>query len=145
MGWQVKKVLLIKQRYQFILFVVSWLICNEVLSRVLDHNLENDIYPMDGDSIGIPMMENLFLGVVVGFLCALGLFIPKTKYLGLVSFVLIALGALMTLQGIAYWMIPNHYIASIGHLVPFIVCSYMLVSAWEKRKQTLSNQVTANE
>jgi hypothetical protein len=135
----------IKQRYQLLLFVVAWLICNEVLSRVLFYNLENDIYPMESDSIGIPMMENLFLGFIVGFFCVLGVVIPKTKILGFVSIVFIGLGTLMTLQGVAYWMIPNHYIASIGHLVPFSVCSYMLLSAWAKRKQALRSQDTANE
>ena len=135
----------IKHRYQLLLLVVAWLICNEVLSRVLFDNLEKEIYPMESDSIGIPMMENLFLGVVVGFLCAVGLLIPKTKYFGFVSIAFIGLGALMTLQGVAYWMFPNHYIASIGHLVPFIACTYMLVSAWAKRKQAMSSQETANE
>jgi hypothetical protein len=135
----------IKQRYQLLLFVVAWLFCNEVLSRVLFDNLEHDIYPMESDSIGIPMMENLFLGFIVGFLCVLGVVIPKTKIWGVVSIASIGLGTLMTLQGVAYWMIPNQYIASIGHLVPFIVCMYMLVSAWATRKQALSIQVTTNE
>jgi hypothetical protein len=138
------KLLRLKQRYQLLLFVVAWLICNEVLSRVLFYNLENDIYPMESDSIGIPMMENLFLGFIVGFFCVLRVVIPKTKIWGFVSIAFIGLGTLMSLQGVAYWMIPNHYIASIGHLVPFTVCSYMLVSAWAKRKQALSIQVTAN-
>jgi hypothetical protein len=135
----------IKRRYQFLLFVVAWLICNEVLSRVLFDNLEREIYPMDGDSIGIPMMENLVLGIVVGFLCMLALLIPKTKYLGLVSIVFIGLGALLTLQGLVYWLFPNHYYAAIAHLVPFIVCMYMLVSAWAKRKIAISSQEIANE
>jgi hypothetical protein len=135
----------IKQRYQLLLFVVAWLICNEVLSRVLFYNLENDIYPMESDSIGIPMMENLLLGFIVGFFCVLGIVIPKTKIWGFVSIAFIGLGTLMTLQGVAYWMIPNHYIASIGHGVPFIVCTYMLISAWAKRKQRIKTQEKDNE
>ena len=135
----------IKQRYQLLLFVVAWLICNEVLSRVLFDNLAKEIYPMESDSIGIPMMGNLFTGFMIGTLCSLGLLIPKTKYLGVISIALIGFGTLSTIESAAYWMQPNHYIASIGHLVPFIVCMYMLVSAWVKRKQALSLQVTANE
>jgi uncharacterized membrane protein len=91
------------------------------------------------------MMENLLLGIIVGFLCVVGVAIPKTKIWGFVSVAFIGLGTLTTLQGVAYWMFPNHYIASIGHLVPLIVCIYMLVSAWAKRKQAISSQETANE
>lgn len=128
----------IKQRYQLVLFVVAWLICNEVLSRVLFDNLAHDIYPMDGDSIGIPMMGNLFTGLVVGFVCFLGLLTPKTKYWGMLSIALIGLGTITTLLGAAYWLFPNHYIASLGHLVPLAVCFYMLICVWGKRTQYLA-------
>ena len=135
----------IKQRYQLLLFVVAWLICNEVLSRVLFANLAKEIYPMESDSIGIPMMGNLFTGFMIGTLCTLGLLIPKTKYLGVISIALIGFGTLSTIESAAYWMQPNHYIASIGHLVPFTVCSYMLLSAWVKRRHQLTTHLNSVE
>lgn len=124
----------IKQRYQFLLFIVAWLICNEVLSRVLWDNLKNEVYEADSDSIGIPMMSNLFVGFIVGISCLIGLLLPKTKYLGLLSVASFGFGCLLTLGGVLFWMHPNHYIASLGHLVPLTVCSYMLWSAWSKRR-----------
>jgi hypothetical protein len=133
----------IKQRYQLLLFVVAWLICNEVLSRVLFDNLKNEVYKSDSDSIGIPMMSNLFIGINVGVFCLIGLLLPKTKFWGLLSVASLGIGFLLTLGGALFWMHPNHYIASLGHLVPLTVCSYMLWSAWTKRRfQLLANEST---
>lgn len=133
----------IKQRYQLLLFVVAWLICNEVLSRVLFDNLEKEIYSMDSDSIGIPMMANLFVGFTVGISCLIGILLPKTKYLGLLSVASFGFGCLLTIGSVLFWMRPNHYIASLVHLVPLTLCFYMLWSAWIKRRfQLLANEST---
>jgi hypothetical protein len=127
----------IKQRYQLMIFVVAWIACYEILSRVLFENLKNEIYSIDADSIGVPMMENLFLGFSIGSLCGIGLLIPKTRYMGIVSILVIGLGVLLALLGVVYWFFPNHYIASFGHLLPFGACIYMLFSAWVSRRHSL--------
>ncbi len=134
---RLKSIKPIKQRYQFLIFIIAWAACNEILSRVLFENLKNDVYPMDGDSIGIPMMENLFLGIFIGIFCGLGMLIPKTKILGIIALAFISFGGAMALLGAAYWFFPNHYVAFFGHLIPLSVCAYMFLSAWLMRRKSL--------
>lgn len=130
----------IKQLYPFLLFIVAWLICNEILSRVLWNNLKNEAYMSDSDSIGIPMMSNLFIGIIVGVFCLIGLLLPKTKFWGLLSVASLGIGFLLTLGGALFWMHPNHYIASFGHLVPLAVCSCMIWSAWVELERWVEDE-----
>ncbi len=123
----------IKQRYQLLAFVASWVICYNVLVTVLNINFESGLYPPESDSLSIPIFTNLFLGFFIFLICSLSTLIPKTKNLGIFSILGFTLASLLTLSGIPEWLSSNHFLIAIAHLIPLLVCLYMFLSSIKLR------------
>ncbi len=123
----------IKQRYQLLAFVVSWIVCYNVLATVLNNNFESGLYPPDSDSLSIPIFTNVFLGFLIFLICSISTLIPKTKILGFFSILGFTLASLLTLSSVPEWFSPNHYLIAIAHLIPLLVCLYMLLSSIKLR------------
>lgn len=130
----------IKQRYQLLAFVVSWVICYHVLTVVLNQNFENGVYPSESDSLSIPIFTNVFLGLLIFFICSVGILTPKSKILGIFSVLSFVLATLLTLSGIPEWLGPNHYLIAVGHVFPLMVCFYMLLSSLKLRAMKLKQK-----
>ena len=128
----------IKQRYQLLAFIFSWVICYNILVEVLNANMENGLYPSESDSLSIPIFSNFFLGILIFFICSIGVVLPKTKIVGIFSILAFVLATLLTLLGIPEWLNPNHYSIAIAHAIPLIVCLYMLLSSVKLRALKLS-------
>lgn len=130
----------IKQRYQLLAFVVTWVICYHVLTYVLNENFENGVYPPESDSLSIPIFTNVFLGLLIFLICSIGAVIPKSKILGVFSILSFGLATLLTLSGIPEWLGPNHYLIAVGHLLPLAVCLYMLLSSFKLRAKNIKQE-----
>ena len=130
----------IKQRYQLLAFVMSWVICYQVLTYVLNENFENGVYPHESDSLSIPIFTNVFLGLFIFMVCSIGALIPKSKILGIFSIFSFVLATLLTLSGIPEWLSPNHYLIAVGHVFPLVICLYMLSSSLKLRATKVKEQ-----
>ena len=130
----------IKQRYQLLAFIVAWVICYNILVEVLNANMENDLYPSEADSLSIPIFTNLFLGIFIFLICSIGVVLPKTKIVGILSILSFALASLLTLSGIPEWLNSNHYLIAIAHVIPLVVCLYMLLSAIKLRTLRIKSE-----
>lgn len=123
----------IKQRYQFLCFVITWYVCYEVLTNVLNANFEAGLYPPEADSLSIPIFTNFFLGIFLGLSCLVGIALPKTKIWGLLSIATFTVCSLISVVSIFEWLVPNHYWIAVGHLLPAATCIYMLLSSVRSR------------
>jgi uncharacterized membrane protein len=135
----------IKQRYQFLGFVISWFVCYEVLTHVLNANFEAGLYPPESDSLAIPIFTNFFLGIFLGLSCLIGVALPKTKIWGLISIATFSMCSLISAVSILEWLVPNHYWIAVGHLLPAAVCLYMLLSSVKLRALKIATSSDKHE
>lgn len=140
-----QKFIPVKQRYQFLWFVISWVVCYEVLTYVLNANFEAGVYPPESDSLGIPIFTNFFLGIFLGLSCLVGIALPKTKILGLLSIATFSMCSLMSTVSILEWLVPNHYWIAVGHVFPAAVCLYMLLSSVKLRALKMATSSDKHE
>ena len=101
----------------------------EVSEAVLVRNQSNDVYPSDGDSIGIPLMGMMFYGLF-SLACLLFAMVlvrqgSGVRWFGYVLLVLITLGYLIQ---IVDWADPLHYeigLAQAGLGIPVLGYLYL--------------------
>ena len=110
--------------HRLMLIVIALLAVDGSTYLVLSHNLEAGVYPVNGDSIGIPMVTTLLLSLVgaVFLLSALSLvfigsivrFSQKGKaHLSAVILLLVLLTLpplFLLFLGAGFWSMPNHYL-----------------------------------
>ncbi len=93
-----------------ILIFTSLLVCNAISYFVFMRNLSAHIYPADGDTIAIPIFEDLVLSVIVLFACAIAIYFTKKNLLArLIRNVLWLIALLIPANESLYWITPNHY------------------------------------
>lgn len=96
---------------------------------VLARNQEAGIYPVDADSIGIPVMEEFLLSLAVLVLLAAALRLPGRSRIGRTVGVALCLaaGALSLLAAMS-WAIPHHYEMLAAHGLVAGVCGWLAVA-----------------
>ena len=109
--------------HRLVLIVIALLAVDGSTYLVLSHNLDAGVYPVDGDSIGIPMVSTLILSLVgaIFLLSALSLvyigsivrFSQKGKvHLSAVILLMFLLNLpplFLLFLGAGFWSMPNHY------------------------------------
>jgi hypothetical protein len=114
--------------------LASLLIANGTLFHVLDSNLKTGVYPAEGDSISIPLMEALSASVLILLAIGASVSLPKRSRLWrAIRAVPAALSALMSLSMSASWFSPHHYQASIAFALVTVACVW---SWWQDLPST---------
>ena len=111
-----------------LLNAVAAFVALEVAEAILARNQSNEVYPADGDSIGIPLMGMMLSSIVALVFLLIGMLLVRrgvvARWSGYLLMVLVALGYLAQL---ADWADPLHYEiglaqASLGVLVLGYLC-----------------------
>ena len=109
-------------------------------------NQENGLYPVDADSIGIPIMFTIHTSLLLTpVLIAISLFPNKLCLIWLrskniarliITKILLLLlygGAFwFAISGFFYWNIPNHHIIALSYLLMAVFLAVGLVIDWQK-------------
>lgn len=127
-------------------FLSALLLVNGITWFVTSANQKNGLYPINADSIGIPIMLTVGVSILMlPILIIIGLLQSKSlltwlKTKGLVRRLVVKIGLLLlygpvflfAIYGIAYWYIPGHYSISVSYLVLFVVILICLFSDWRE-------------
>jgi len=127
-----------KKRLKLILLMAAMLLVNATTWLVTTQNQKDGLYPIDADSIGLPIAATVFVSLLL--LPALFFISIPSQYLsmwlrsenricriavrsGFLLFYLI--GFLFSIYGFVYWNFPEHYSISVSYLallLAIVVC-----------------------
>ena len=141
-------------KYKFALLVLALIFINIATWFVTGANQRSGIYPIDADSIGIPIAGTWFHSLLVlpqlfliSFLGSFG-FVTRlcsrdTRWSIAIGIVLLALYVnvgLFAISGVAEWMLPNHYLIAVGYLLLFLVLVIFLLLDMKLYSRTLHSR-----
>ena len=89
---------------------------------VLTRNQAAGIYPVEADSISIPLFEGLVTIGLVFVASSIGLLLPARGLLRLVGLFFCAIAALVLADSAWFWFIPNHYELAVAYLGLLAFC-----------------------
>lgn len=99
----------------FLLILLGMFVAQGASNAVLVRNQSNDLYPANGDSIGIPMMGMIFYHVVVVVLLLVTMLVIRLGRIGrLIGYLLGSLLSLGYLVQLRDWGDANHYLIGIA-------------------------------
>jgi hypothetical protein len=124
-----------------ILFGANLLIAG-VVWLVLTSNLESSVYPIDADSLGIPLFDSAItagigfvLAVVSSVFCGLAYWLAsrtKSRAALLVSQIALALVDLLVVAFFVFWglswFVPHHYLISVACWLAAATMVYLSIS-----------------
>lgn len=127
-------------------FLSALLLVNGMTWFVTSANQKKDLYPVNADSVGIPIMLTVGVSILMlPILIVIGLLQNKSLLMWLESkglvrrlvmrIVLLLLYGpvfLVTVYGIAYWSIPDHYSIAVSYLLLFVALLTGLFFDWRK-------------
>ena len=117
-------------------------IANGTLLFVLNLNLALDIYPIEADSIGIPMIESFVVSLLLFVFFASAIYLPKKTWLGMgAALALLTMACLVSVLSLISWAIPHHYAIAVAYGIVSVGCcwlGYMLF----RQKRTSNSQPT---
>ena len=102
------------------------------------YNAQHGIYPVDADSISIPIFESLFLSLAFLFLLVPAvLLMGRGRWLSILAIVLAGLAAILSVSESWYWLVPNHYIIALLYAV--LAASCIVVASISARSLASNN------
>ncbi len=122
-------------RHKLLILTMVVFLINIAVWFITDANQRNGIYPIDADSIGIPILLTWFASLfVLPVLLLIGL-LPTADFVrrlcsrgigwsiavGAVLLILYVIAGLFAIAGVAKWAIPHHYLIA--------ACYFVLVMA----------------
>jgi hypothetical protein len=130
-----------KYWHRLVLIVMALLAVNGSTYLVLSHNLEAGAYPVDGDSIGIPMVSTLFLSLAgalfllsafsLVFIGSIVRFSQKGNlHLSAVILLLVLLNLpplFLLFLGAGFWSLPNHYLLLSTMIIMLAIVAGVLI------------------
>ncbi len=130
-----------KKWKRFFVLFLSLVAVNAVTWTIVEKNYHNNIYPVDGDSISIPLFLTIFYSIVVSFLFVAISLLPTAKFfkricsrgrfwrcgMGTLLFALYLVAMLFAIGGAGYWSDPNHYWIALLYLFLFLELVIFLV------------------
>ena len=124
-----------------LVLVSALVLVNAATFFVVSDNAAAGRYPIDADSIGIPIMSTLVLSVIaLPILLLVGL-LPSAQFLvrlcsrglpwristGVLLLALYVILALFALDGVGYWAVPNHYWITASYVVSLLVLLFFSI------------------
>jgi len=124
-----------------LVLVLALVLVNAVSYAVVLENQRSGVYPIDGDSIGIPIISTLVVSAVVLPMLVLIGFLPSAQFLrrlcsrglpwrigvGLLLLALYAAVGFFALGGVEYWAIPNHYWIATSYALSFLALAFFFI------------------
>ena len=138
--------------YKLALLIIALLLINVATWFITGVNQRNGIYPMDADSIGIPIVLTLLGSLVVSPLFVLIALLPTAGFVSrfcsrdfgcaiaarVALIVLYVPAGLFAVSGVAKWATPNHYLVAASYSVLFLV---LIVFLFLDMKRLFPNRV----
>jgi len=116
--------------------VIGIAITNVTMAIVLRNNLDKGIYPLEADSIGIPIFSGTISSGLLLFLMLPSVIIPQTRKLFIrIQIILLVIGGIFAVLNVFEWILPNHYLIAASYLI--IVASSIWLIVRRKRKLTV--------
>ena len=107
----------------FLVLFFASIVMLVTLNFVLTRNQAAGVYPVEADSISIPLFEGLVtLGLVLVASC-IGLLVPARGLLRVVGWFFFAIAALLLADSAWFWFIPNHYELAVAYAGLLGLCS----------------------
>ena len=107
----------------FLLMLGALVVANGTLYRVLESNLRTGTYPIDADSISIPLFSSVSASVHIILAVSASISLPKrSRSWVFFRSIPAALAVLLSLGLSASWFIPHHYQASAAFALVTIAC-----------------------
>lgn len=150
---------LLTKWFKLALFFCGLLLVNCMTWLVTSTNQKEGVYPVDADSIGIPIMITIYASLLmVPILFIISLLSNKDVLLRLrvvgvarlaavkVGLLLLYASALLfTVYGFMYWYNPNHYLIAASYFVLGVVLLAGLVFDWVTIKTDLGHSESADQ
>lgn len=109
-------------RSLLVLFAAS-IVVLVALYFVLTRNQAAGIYPVEADSIYIPLFEGLVTIGLVFVASCIGLLLPARGLHRLVGLFFSAIAVLLLADSAWFWFIPNHYELAVAYLGLLAFCT----------------------
>ncbi len=107
---------------------ISIVTTNVTMDFVLQNNQSKGVYPIDADSIGIPIVSGIISSGLLLLLMLPAVFIPQTRKLFIwIQILLLALGGLFAGLNAFGWILPNHYLIAISYLLVIMASIWLIV------------------
>lgn len=138
--FNILKVFFLPLLLRFLPLAASLIILNAVSDTVFTVNQQKGIYPIDADSIGIPIMEIFLSSIVIlpllagiSFFGLLNRHIRDESKKGFVTILIIeGLGYAASFYLTVIWSLeyfqPNHYAITAGYLLLFVLLTVFLIN-----------------
>ena len=124
------------------MMIVSLVLSNGLLWFVLDQNMSAGIYPVDADSVGIPIMEALTVSLVILLCVAVTIALPnRTRGWRVAQGVPASIASLLALLLSVSWLSPSHYLAATAFFALALACIW---AWWLVRKPSATNTGAPN-
>ncbi len=117
----------------FALALASVVSTNLIAGTVLKRNLEAGVYPIDTDSVSLPLVEGLMWSALVFVLLSVAILVPKRRWWGVASALFCALAGVLGLLLSFSWLDANHYLIAIGFVAMAAVCVIIGLDALRQR------------
>jgi len=111
-----------RSRSLFSLFAAS-IVVLLALYFVLTRNQATGLYPVEADSISIPLIEGFLTIGLVFVASSVGLLVPSRGALRVFGVLLFAMAALLLADSAWFWFIPNHYELAVAYLGLLVLCA----------------------
>jgi hypothetical protein len=112
-----------------ILQVISALVFSNIVSiYILSRNQSAGLYPVNADSIVIPIFEGIIFSVLIFTLLIVAIYLPKRSLIGTIASLVLAVIAtfLAAIMAIG-WAIPHHYEMTVANAVVFFISGLFVV------------------
>jgi len=92
------------------------------LNFVLTRNQAIGVYPIEADSISIPLFDGLVTIGLVFIASCIGLLVPARGLLRVVGLFFSVIAALLLAESAWLWFIPNHYELAVAYFGLLALC-----------------------
>lgn len=111
-----------------LLFIAIFLAENIVSFVVFVHNQSAGIYPVEADSIGIPIIEGAICSGIILAVLIVAIFIPlRTKFAMVLSTVLFIIGGAISALSSLSWFFPDHYAIAAIYAFGVFCCVWLII------------------
>jgi ABC-type uncharacterized transport system permease subunit len=135
-----------KQGRSIFLSVVAVAIANVVTFFTLSDNQSKGVYPIDADSISIPLFDGFFVSVLILMLASLAIFLPKRNGVFIATCTgFCCLSTLLSFSMVLSWADFDHIPIAIAYGFVTSVCIFVAVCIfreWTSNKLLQSTRET---
>jgi hypothetical protein len=126
---------------RLLVVIAALLATNATSFFVLSSNQQAGVYPVNADSIGMPIMEMLTVSALMFLLLAGALFVRKKRLAGTALGVLLCVSAAaLSTSVVLSWAIPQHYSIAIAGSLP-VAISIWLAWVFVRERQARRSKV----